>query len=102
MFCFSEQAAIYFSTQQTECVYSAVQTRHLNTIQVNFIIELILHKALIRSKMTSASPDWRFQQTLLFFLVQCLQNTVLRSTDSYPNAHIDPRFACGFPNSVFS
>ena len=67
MFCFSEQAAIYFSTQQTECVYSAVQTRHLNTIQVNFIIELILHKALIRSKMTSASPDWRFQQTLLFF-----------------------------------
>ena len=39
----------------------------IKTIQVNFIIERILHKALIRSKMTSASYDWKFRQTLCVF-----------------------------------
>jgi len=38
----------------------------LNAIQVNFIIELILHKAFIRSKITSASTDWKFRQTIFF------------------------------------
>jgi hypothetical protein len=74
--------------------------KHLNTIQVNFIIQLILHKAPITSKMTSTSPDWKCRQ--IIFLMQCLQNTILRSTDSYLNVYIDPRFACGFPNSVSS
>jgi hypothetical protein len=47
-------------------------------------IKLTLHKALIRSVMTYASPAWEFAADTHLMKLQRLQNKVLRTIGNFP------------------
>jgi hypothetical protein len=47
-------------------------------------IKLTIHKALIRSVMTYASPAWEFSADTHLMKLQRLQNKVLRKIGSFP------------------
>jgi hypothetical protein len=47
-------------------------------------IKLILHKAVIRSVMTYASPAWEFDADTHLIKLQRLENKVLRTTGNLP------------------
>jgi hypothetical protein len=49
-------------------------------------IKLTLHKALIRSVMTYASPAWEFAADSHLVKMQCLQNKVLRTIANLPRS----------------
>jgi hypothetical protein len=61
-------------------------------------IKLTLHKALIRSVMTYASPAWEYAADTHLLKLQRLQNKVLRTTANFPrntqvcNLHILSKF----------
>jgi hypothetical protein len=60
-------------------VYSLFRSERLGTN-----IKLTLHKALIRSVMTYASPAWEFATDTHVMKLQLLQNKVLHNTGNYP------------------
>jgi hypothetical protein len=60
-------------------VYSLFKSERLS-ININ----LTVHKALIRSVMTYASPAWVFAADTHLMKLQRLQNKVLRTIGSYP------------------
>jgi hypothetical protein len=60
-------------------VYSLFKSERLSAN-----IKLTLHKALIRSVMTYASPAWEFAADTHLIKLQCLQNKVLRTIGNFP------------------
>jgi hypothetical protein len=60
-------------------IYSLFRSEWLSAI-----IKLILHKALIRSMMTYACPDWEFAADTHLMKLQCLRNKGLRTTGKFP------------------
>jgi hypothetical protein len=71
--------------------YSLFRSERLSTN-----IKLTLHKALIRSVMTYASPAREFAADTHLMKLQRLQNKVLRTTGNFP------RHASGFRDSFQS
>jgi hypothetical protein len=60
-------------------VYPLFKSERLSTK-----IKMTLHKALIRSVMTYASPAWEFSADTHLMKLQRLQNKVLRTIGNYP------------------
>jgi hypothetical protein len=52
--------------------------------QLSANIKLTLHKALIRSEMTYACPEWEFAAECRLLKLQRLQNKVLCTTGNFP------------------
>jgi hypothetical protein len=59
--------------------YSLFKTKRLRAN-----IKFTLHKALIRSEMTYASPAWEFAADTHLMKLKRLQNKVLRTIGNYP------------------
>jgi hypothetical protein len=60
-------------------IYSLFKSEHLSAS-----IVLTLHKALIRSVMTNASPAWELETDTYLLKLQHLQNKVLSTTGNFP------------------
>jgi hypothetical protein len=63
--------------------YSLFKSERLSTN-----IKLTLHKALIRSVMTYASPAWEFAADTHLIKLQLLQNKILRTLTIFQGAHL--------------
>jgi hypothetical protein len=52
--------------------------------RLSYNIKLTVHKALIRSVMTYACPDWEFTTDICLLKLQHLQNKALCTTGNFP------------------